>query len=1326
MLRLWPALVSLAAFASNAAANPLDAAPFSSEPAELSRLFDGRKHDANQAIAIALESVHYRFDKRGNYVFRLHRIYKILNSRGANGWDYVVRSYAPWYQATPELQARVIAPDGTAVELDRKSIAPVPTRSGSPHTYSDYRQIKGPLPAIAPGSIVEETAVIRTTRPFFAAGDVRWHTVEQPAPTRLFRLTIDAPSAMPIRVARAGATKTRETIRRRRGRTVRAYVAQNVPARPDSEGYLPYDEPRASYVAFSTGRTWRQVAASYGAVIDRRIAGGPVPDLVNRLPRYTGRNRDEVVEAALALVNDNIRYTGLQLGQAAIVPWTPAETWRRKYGDCKDKATLLVALLRGAGLEADVALLNSGYGSDIRPELPGLGSFDHAIVAVGSGPRMWIDPTSELARANELPRSDQGRWALLARRGTRRPVKTPLAPSSTNRVIETRAIALAEYGPARVVETTRFFGSFERSYRYDFRDTKPADLRKRMTGYVKHQYGSETLVMSHEKPSDLFRPLVLRLEIDGAENMFTGDDKAQVWVWPSIVLDELPDYLTKKDESAKKRARPMQIRRMQREVTYQIAIPEGFRVRTVPEPVAWSVGPLRFATRYTRGPRQITATVSLDTGTGRFAPAEVDELRRKLPALRETSHEIALEHIAAAELAAGRVAAGFAEIRRLIKLHPKEALHHTQLADALLAVGLAGPARKEAERAIALEPRSADALGTLAWVVQHDDLGRPYQRGWQRARAARLYRRAIALAPKEGWLRGNYAILLTRGRHGEALGGDLKEAIAQFRALRAKTDDERYNVNLLEALLFDGQHAAIEKEAAAMDRSVQVSAYRVAAAALLGGERAARRKLSSLGSAAGGHDEIVDNATLLLTRRRRYKLASAVLKLRSRPTTQGSALGRTRRVERNPHPASKPESAVVGLILAFDNGRLGKRARDHLTRRGISAEEMESSKLLVMLRQLMRMFERGGLSAPAARDSIIAMLRMKTKKLSGGAMVDLEVEANARKFPLGSVFVINSRGAHRVVATAANPAGAGGHILTLIDRGDLAGARAWLEAIKSKGSRVTRLYDGLSNKTDPAGLIAAAAAIAAWDAELAGAALVRLRRCPADLPLECGRAIQGAHIMRKQYSRASQAAERSLAAKPKDVAARRMAAWSSVLAGRLERGRELADGLLADDPVDWAALQVRAQIDAMRGDYERARAGLAAHKDASGISSITLNQIAWLGLFTGDTGADAVALADRALAIEQNNDSSILNTRAALQAANGDVAKAHRTLLRSITERGKPDLEPQDWLVHGRIAQALGYRSEARRAYKRVKKDPDARTRGDSVHDLARRWLKTL
>src|SRR5262249_38751556 len=147
----------------------------------------------------------------------------------------------------------------------------------------------------------------------------------------------------------------------------------------ERQRYLPYEMPDGSYISISTAESWEAVAKGYSAVVERQLTAGSVAQGVRRAT--AGKSgRDAIAAAPLAGVHKQGRETGVELGEASIVPREPAETLRRKYGDCKDQAALLVAMLRAASIPAHVALLSSGDDHDVDEDQPGFGLFNHAIV----------------------------------------------------------------------------------------------------------------------------------------------------------------------------------------------------------------------------------------------------------------------------------------------------------------------------------------------------------------------------------------------------------------------------------------------------------------------------------------------------------------------------------------------------------------------------------------------------------------------------------------------------------------------------------------------------------------------------------------------------------------------------------------------------------------------------------------------------------------------------------------------------------------------------------------------------------------------------------
>jgi hypothetical protein len=170
------------------------------------------------------------------------------------------------------------------------------------------------------------------------------------------------------------------------------------------------------------------------------------------------------------------------------VPHPPKETLKQGYGDCKDKAVLLLALLRAAEIPANVALLNAENREDVPADLPGIGMFDHAIVYVPGSPALWIDATDDYARAGQLPSADQGRIALVAAAGTTSLVTTTISSPQENLLVEEREFFLAGYGPAKVIEKTQAHGTFESQYRRSYANPQDKKVRDDLDSYFKAHY----------------------------------------------------------------------------------------------------------------------------------------------------------------------------------------------------------------------------------------------------------------------------------------------------------------------------------------------------------------------------------------------------------------------------------------------------------------------------------------------------------------------------------------------------------------------------------------------------------------------------------------------------------------------------------------------------------------------------------------------------------------------------------------------------------------------------------------------------------------------
>lgn len=122
-------------------------------------------------------------------------------------------------------------------------------------------------------------------------------------------------------------------------------------------------------------------------------------------------NRLDRVAAIDDLVLKNTRYVALELGVYGFKPYPVTQTFARRFGDCKDKASLMVALLRAADIDADIALVRTKRLGDIIGQPASVSIFDHAIVYVPEF-GLWLDGTAEFSSLRELPVDDQEVMAL--------------------------------------------------------------------------------------------------------------------------------------------------------------------------------------------------------------------------------------------------------------------------------------------------------------------------------------------------------------------------------------------------------------------------------------------------------------------------------------------------------------------------------------------------------------------------------------------------------------------------------------------------------------------------------------------------------------------------------------------------------------------------------------------------------------------------------------------------------------------------------------------------------------------------------------------------
>ena len=233
----------------------------------------------------------------------------------------------------------------------------------------------------------------------------------------------------------------------------------------------------------------------------------PGGDLAGQIAAIKAATPDPLhrAEAALELVQGKVRYLFNGLDKGNYVPQSPEQTWTLRYGDCKAKTVLLLAILRAMDIDAEPVLANLSLPDRIPDRLPSAGAFNHVLVrATIAGQVYWLDGTGTGARFADIMNVPALRWVLPLRATGAGlmavPLQAPVAPPIEITVdIDQRAgvlvpavvhLTLTGYGPvASAIGLARSQGS---------KDQK----EKMVGGVLEHAVGGDVLLTGYTLSND--------------------------------------------------------------------------------------------------------------------------------------------------------------------------------------------------------------------------------------------------------------------------------------------------------------------------------------------------------------------------------------------------------------------------------------------------------------------------------------------------------------------------------------------------------------------------------------------------------------------------------------------------------------------------------------------------------------------------------------------------------------------------------------------------------------------------------------------------------
>jgi Domain of Unknown Function with PDB structure (DUF3857) len=349
-----------------------------------------------------------------------------------------------------------------------------------------------------------------------------------------------------------------------------------------------------------TSASWTQVGKWYSDLVGLRPASNPeiaakVAELIAEKPDFASR-----LVSITRFLQSEIRYVEIQIGIGGDQPHPASDVFHYRYGDCKDKVTLLKAMLQVAGIRSYYVIIDTDRGF-INPLVPSSWG-NHAIIAielpddiknadyqsvvtVKAGKRYLIfDPTDEYTPVGSLRSELQSSYALIVTDSAGELIRTPLLPPDSNVVSLTGHFTLLADGSLSgdvSVERSGDFASRQRGMLHAIDQRQRDRLISQALGRSIQGFSLDNI--QFQQTDQLQKSLLMTFRL--TTPLYGQSRGPMMLVRPRVLNDE--GYPVEH----KPRHYPVELRRTARQIdVYEIQLPEGYLVDDLPGPVTIDVG----------------------------------------------------------------------------------------------------------------------------------------------------------------------------------------------------------------------------------------------------------------------------------------------------------------------------------------------------------------------------------------------------------------------------------------------------------------------------------------------------------------------------------------------------------------------------------------------------------------------------------------------------------------------------------------------------------------------------------------------------------------
>ncbi|MCO6510874.1 MAG: DUF3857 domain-containing protein [Aridibacter famidurans] len=357
--------------------------------------------------------------------------------------------------------------------------------------------------------------------------------------------------------------------------------------------FTPEAGPETTNKAFGD---WKDVSVWATGLYDDKVI---INDEIAAKARELTAGAETEMEKIKAIGNyvQNLQYISIDIGVGHGNGYRPRPSdlvLERGYGDCKDKATLMRAMLRALKIDAFPVAIFSGDPTFVRKEWASPRQFNHCIIAVRVGADthshtivdhptlgrlLMFDSTDDLTPVGDLPTHLQGSHGLVIAGETGGLVQMPVVPAEVNTLERTVDVRLAENGTIKgsIEENTK--GQTSAYERLLFKKSAKDDYRKVIEGWLTD--GATAAKLVSFEPRDDFLDSAFNLKVDFEAPAYGQLMQNRLLIFrPAIVSRSRSIYLTEKE-----RTNPVQLESRSFLERASIALPSGFSVDEVPEAV---------------------------------------------------------------------------------------------------------------------------------------------------------------------------------------------------------------------------------------------------------------------------------------------------------------------------------------------------------------------------------------------------------------------------------------------------------------------------------------------------------------------------------------------------------------------------------------------------------------------------------------------------------------------------------------------------------------------------------------------------------------------